>query len=147
MLATGRLSYAGYEASEPIAYDGPAIHFVTRGTAVRGGQPLVTGKHWGEDAIITSDALRDTRPAAALTYCETATVTRDDILQCLEGCEQSEAAVRRAAMALTGARPAWPEALAWPLLSRMAQRHLLQSASLQHLPCAAESWRSISTND
>jgi hypothetical protein len=68
-----RLAHAGYEAGETIAHDAPAICFVTRGTAVRGGHPIVAGEYWGEDAVISSHALRNARPALALTYCETAT--------------------------------------------------------------------------
>ena len=34
-----RLAYAGFEAGEPIAYEGPAIRFVMRGTA---GAPSAT---------------------------------------------------------------------------------------------------------
>lgn len=96
-----RLVHAGFEAREQIPYDGPAIHFVLRGTAVRGGHPIAGGQYWGDDAIISSNVLRNARPAVALTYCETATVTREDIQECLEGCEESERVIRRHAMVMT----------------------------------------------
>ena len=47
--------------------------------AVKGGKILLLGNHWGDDMIITSHSLRDTRSVTALTYMEIATLSRDDL--------------------------------------------------------------------
>jgi len=41
--------------------------------------------HWGEDIILNSPALRDRKPAAALTYCEVLTLTREELDRVLDG--------------------------------------------------------------
>lgn len=58
-----------------------------------------TGRHpfWGEDIILNAPSLRDRKPAAALTYVEVATLTREDLDVVLEAFPASQEVVRRAA--------------------------------------------------
>lgn len=64
-----KLRFRAYEAGETIHHPHPTLSIVVKGTAVRGGQPYALGQMWGEDFIVASNALRDQRPAVALTYC------------------------------------------------------------------------------
>ena len=74
-----RFKYQAYEAGEAIRHPNPTMSIVIKGTAVRGGKPYALGQLWGEDCIVTSAALRDQRPAVALTYCEICYLHREDI--------------------------------------------------------------------
>ena len=71
---------------------------VMRGVAAKGGNILTVGDHWGEDMIVSSVALRDTRHASALTYVEVGTIAREDLEELLMQFRQSERAIRQAAM-------------------------------------------------
>ena len=55
---------------------GDQFHVVNRGVVVRGFKVLTSGMVWGNDAILTSDRLRDLSPARALTFVEVSGVTR-----------------------------------------------------------------------
>eukprot|EP00966_Prymnesium_polylepis_P295922 6834585-Prymnesium_polylepis.2 len=55
------------------------ISIVMRGVAAKSGAILTYGAHWGDDCIVKTAALRDTRHASALTYVEVATLTSDDL--------------------------------------------------------------------
>jgi len=65
---------------------------------VQAGNILTLGAYWGEDVIVTSHALRDLRPASALTYVEVATLTRADLFAVLDQFEDSRTQIRQAAM-------------------------------------------------
>ena len=65
-----------WERGEQIVHPEPSLAIVVTGTAVLGGRPIAIGQCWGTDVILASDALRDTRPASALTYCEICCLTR-----------------------------------------------------------------------
>ena len=71
----------GHQLTRPplsqIAYS-ERLNIVAKGAAVKGGKILPLGAYWGEDMIVTSPALRDTRPATALTYCKLGTLSRAD---------------------------------------------------------------------
>lgn len=76
-----RLSHHGYAQGEIIDHgdEGGTLSIVTRGTAVRGGKPITLYQYWGDDMIVSSRALRDRRPASALTYVEIVCLTRDNL--------------------------------------------------------------------
>ena len=74
-----KLRFRAYEAGETIKHPQPTLSIVVKGTAVRGGKPYALGQMWGEDFIVASNALRDQRPAVALTYCEICYVTKSQI--------------------------------------------------------------------
>ena len=63
-----------------------------------GGKIIPLGAYWGEDMIITSPALRDTRPATALTYVEIGTLSKVDFEECLLNFPQSERHIRTCAL-------------------------------------------------
>ena len=69
-----RDSYATGEHIET----GDSLNVLVQGVISRGGAILLQGAHWG-DAIVGSSALRDTRDAKALAYCEIARVSREAI--------------------------------------------------------------------
>ena len=48
---------------------------VTLGVAGRGGEMLCAGQYWGEDMIVTSLSLRDTRNTTAIVYLELMSLT------------------------------------------------------------------------
>ena len=55
------------------------LNILMRGVAAKAGNILTPSSHWGDDVIVSSLALRDLRPASALTYVEVATLAREDI--------------------------------------------------------------------
>ena len=59
-----KLKHYGYEAGDYIKCSEPTLCVVTRGTAVLGGKPITMHQYWGEDVIVSSHALRDTRNAS-----------------------------------------------------------------------------------
>ena len=64
-----------------------------QGIVSRAGTFLPEGSHWG-DVIITSQLLRDTRPATAITFCEVARLSRFDILDVAKRFPDSEAILK-----------------------------------------------------
>ena len=102
-----RLQRAGYAPREKI--QGSKLNILMRGVAAKAGNiltPVSTAVGvenagnclWGEDVIITAPALRDQRPASALTYVEVATLERKDIDDVLHDFPQSRRLVQQAAM-------------------------------------------------
>ena len=73
-----RLQPVGYARGERIYYE-DRLNIVTKGAAARGGKILTLDSYWGEDMIVTSKALKDTRYSSALTYVELTTLTREDL--------------------------------------------------------------------
>ena len=71
-----------------------------RGVAAKAGYILTEGKYWGEDIIITAPALRDLRPASALSYVEVATISRTDLDEVMEQHPQDCEALRQGALLL-----------------------------------------------
>ena len=74
-----RLFYEAFERGERILHAQPTLSIVVQGTVVRGGTPFGIGQCFGEDAILTSNALRDMRLVSALTYCEICCITKEHI--------------------------------------------------------------------
>jgi uncharacterized membrane protein YgcG len=87
----------GYARAEKIYYE-ERINIVSKGAAARGGKILTIDCYWGEDMIITSHALKDTRYASALTYVELTTVSREDLEDCLVLFPNSERRIRVTAL-------------------------------------------------
>jgi len=88
-----RLARVGYAPREKIPSD--RLNILMRGVAAKAGNILTPANYakdgtrldnlctWGEDIIVTAPALRDRRPASALTFVEVATLSRaalDDVL-------------------------------------------------------------------
>jgi len=91
-----RLARTGYAPREKIS--SVQLNVLMRGVAAKAGNILTVGGHWGEDVIVTSMALRDLRPASALTYAEVATLSRSDLDEILPRFPESERFIRLAAM-------------------------------------------------
>ena len=78
-----RLQREGYAPRERLSVD--KLNILMRGVAAKGGKIMTnhndgsTLPHWGDDIILDANALRDRKPAAALTYVEVITLTRPDI--------------------------------------------------------------------
>jgi len=78
-----RLERYGFAPRERLSTD--RLNILMRGVAARAGK-IMTNQgnvedmpHWGHDIILRSNALRDRRPAAALTYVEVITLTKKDL--------------------------------------------------------------------
>jgi len=86
----------GYAPREKI----PSVKLciVMRGVAAKAGNILTVSDHWGEDMIVSSQALRDMRHASALTYVEVGTISREDIEEVLVTFPTSERSIRQSAM-------------------------------------------------
>jgi hypothetical protein len=78
----------------------PAIglNILMRGVAAKSGNILTPITTWGEDVIVTSQALRDSRTASALTFVEIAYLTRDVIYGVVSKYPMSHAIIKNAAM-------------------------------------------------
>ena len=87
----------GFARSERIYYE-PRINIVTKGAAARGGKILTLDCYWGDDMIVTSEQLKDTRYASALTYLELTTISRSDLEDCLVHFPKSERVIRVTAL-------------------------------------------------
>jgi hypothetical protein len=120
-----RLSHHGYAQGEIVNHNdqGCTLSIVTRGTAVRGGKPITLYQYWGEDMIVTSVALRDKRPAAALTYVEIVCLTRSDLLEELQHYTDSSHTIHIAAVNIAMMR-------APVLISNYLQQRQLKSNDL-----------------
>ena len=92
-----KLKPIGFARGEKIYYE-ERINIVSKGAAARGGKILTVDCYWGEDMIITSAALKDTRYASALTYVELTTVLRDDLEDSLVHFPNSERKIRVTAL-------------------------------------------------
>jgi len=78
-----RLKRFGFASREKLST--ARLNILMRGVAARAGK-IMTNQgdvenmpHWGEDLLLTSNALRDRRPAAALTYVEVITLEKRDL--------------------------------------------------------------------
>ena len=81
-LLSERLKHYGFAPGEKIMY-AERLNIISTGAAVKGGKIMLLGNYWGEDMIITSQPLRDTRPATALTYMEISVLYRRDLEEVL----------------------------------------------------------------
>ena len=95
-----KLTHHGFEATEQVLLSGPCLCIVTRGTAVKAGKPITLKQFWGEDFILSSASLRDTRPASALTYMEMVCLKREDLLESAEAFPEAAKKLRLAALHL-----------------------------------------------
>ncbi len=91
-----KIERGGYAPREKV----PALklNILMRGVAAKAGNILTYGAHWGDDIIVSSQALRDLRPASALTYVEVATLSRTDLDEVLRRFPASLQQIRQAAM-------------------------------------------------
>lgn len=79
------------------------LTIITHGMASRGGVLLSVGAFFG-DIIITSQALRDTTRAKALSYCEVARISRADMYEVLVDYPGSQHIIKQAGLRLALAR-------------------------------------------
>lgn len=70
---------------------------ITLGVAGRGGEMLCAGQYWGEDMIVTSLTLRDTRNSTAITYVEIMSLTIGQLEAAMANFPDAQAELRRAA--------------------------------------------------
>ena len=77
-----RLQRQAFAPKEQIEMD-DMLNVLTVGMATRGGTFMMPGM-WFGDVFLTSPALRDTRPATCLIYCEVARLARHDIFEVAE---------------------------------------------------------------
>lgn len=103
-LLAERLEYAGYERSEKVTHPSPTLNIVTRGTAVRAGKPITRTQYWGEDLVVTSQALRDNRPCMALTYIEIVCLSRENLYEEMNNFPESASTIHVAAMKIAMGR-------------------------------------------
>jgi len=92
-----KLQPLGFARGEKIFYS-ERLNIVTKGAAARGGKILTLDHYWGEDMIVSSKALRDTRYSSALTYVEITTLTRESLEECLLNYPKSERTIRCTAL-------------------------------------------------
>ena len=116
-----QLKPLGFARSERIYFE-PRINIVTKGAAARGGKILTLDCYWGEDMIITSNALKDTRYASALTYLELTTCSRVDLEECLIHFPRSERVIRVTALKMAMQRAG--QIIAHHLQTRMKAKQL-----------------------
>ena len=131
-----RLTHFAYEQGEPIAHYEPTLCIVTRGTAVRGGKPITLNQYWGEDMIVTSAALRDKRPGAALTYVEIVSLKRSALLECMKEWPNSRHDINIAAATIAMGRA---PCLIAEYLSKEKKTHVDLTSALQNLGRASTS--------
>merc|ERR1719230_1578335 len=93
-----------------------------KGAAARGGKILTLDCYWGEDMIVTSMSLKDTRYSSALTYLELMTLTREHLEVALVHFPQSERHIRVTALKIAMQRAG--QIIAHHLQSRQKARHL-----------------------
>ena len=103
---------------------------MTRGTAVRGGKPITLSQYWGEDMIVTSAALRDSRPGAALTYVEIVCLTRTKLFETAKDWPESRHIIHIAATTIAMMRA---PCLIANYLSREGKSHDQLNRALQSL--------------
>jgi hypothetical protein len=96
-----KLRHVGYEAGDRVKLAEPTLCIVSRGTAVLGGKPISINQFWGEDMVVTSKALRDSRIAVALTYIEIVTLSRSDLFELMESWDESAKQIRIAALQIS----------------------------------------------
>jgi len=92
-----RLYPLGFSRAEKVYYE-ERINIIAKGAAARGGRILSLDQFWGDDMIITSTALKDTRYASALTYLEITTVSRANLEEVLVNYPKSERIIRVTAL-------------------------------------------------
>ena len=125
-----KLTHEGYAQGEPIYHAEPTLSIVTRGTAVRGGKPITLSQYWGEDMIVTSAALRDSRPGAALTYVEIVCLTRTKLFETAKDWPESRHIIHIAATTIAMMRA---PCLIANYLSREGKSHDQLNRALQSL--------------
>ena len=91
-----RIGRAGYAPREKIPVG--QLNILMRGVAAKSGNIMTPVTTWGEDIIVTSLALREKKPASALTFVEIASITRTDLDEVLEDYPVSAQFIRKAAM-------------------------------------------------
>ena len=70
-----------------------ALFVVRRGVCMHGGRVLVAGSVWGEDMIVSSESLRDSRTARCLTYLEVLVLRYADLKMSIQS-EKSRSIIR-----------------------------------------------------
>ena len=115
-----KLHRSGFAPKEKVSAQ--KLNILMRGVAAKSGNILTYGQHWGEDIIVSAPALRDMRPASALTYVEVATLSRADLFEVLERFPASHQPIRQAAMRIAMRR-------AVVILSEYVRARTLKKAS------------------
>jgi len=115
-----KLTHAGYEHGDSVKLSEPTLCIVSRGTAVRGGKPIIANEFWGDDFIVSSSALRDNRTVVALTYMEIVCLTRKALLETMEGWPESAQCLR--IVSLRQAMTRAPQVIARYLQRRARER-------------------------
>mmetsp|Transcript_27828 Transcript_27828/g.75090 ORF Transcript_27828/g.75090 Transcript_27828/m.75090 type:complete len:300 (-) Transcript_27828:105-1004(-) len=82
-----KLRRVGYNARERMTAE--RISIIMRGVAAKAGSVLTFGNFWGQDSIVHSETLRDSRSATALTYVEVTTLEPADLYEVLEAYPES----------------------------------------------------------
>ena len=93
-----KLTRESYAPDEPIECEEKLV-IVTAGMAVRSGAFLGSPSTFG-DVLVNSNALRDTTPAKAVTYCEVAKLSRADLYEVLEVYPDDAKSVKQASIKL-----------------------------------------------
>ena len=93
-----KLTRHGYEAGESVVLSEASLCIVTRGTGVKGGKPITLLQFWGEDFVLSAPALRDVRPASALTYMEIVCLSRSALVESMAEFPDSAKRIRVAAL-------------------------------------------------
>eukprot|EP00753_Platysulcus_tardus_P004747 PLAT12659.1.p1 GENE.PLAT12659.1~~PLAT12659.1.p1 ORF type:complete len:850 (-),score=394.01 PLAT12659.1:54-2603(-) len=85
---------AVYAPKELIA--GDELHIVMRGVVIKDGRILATGNVWGEDMVLRTRALANTKTARALTYVDVFLLAYAELMDILERFPLERAHIRRA---------------------------------------------------
>lgn len=126
-----RRAYAPREEVDAVCH----LNILTMGLATRGGSMLSAGAHFG-DIILTSVALRDTRPARTLLYCEVARLNRDDLYITTQMHPEAHAIIRQASIKLALNRAMI--ILSLNVRKRNEKLETLEVAASKRLPAIAE---------
>ena len=94
-----RLAYSPHEEIKT----NNQLNVLTVGMATRGTSMIQAGASFG-DIILSSLALRDTTPARTMIYCEAGSITRDNLLEALEGHPEAQSVIHQASIKLALSR-------------------------------------------
>jgi hypothetical protein len=93
-----KLRREAFAKHEPMTGDDELV-ILTHGIASRSGAFLSEGSTWG-DIILTQLSLRDTTEVRALSYCETAKLSRNNLFEVLHHFPASRKSIQQAALLL-----------------------------------------------
>eukprot|EP00966_Prymnesium_polylepis_P111540 2580090-Prymnesium_polylepis.2 len=99
------------------------ISIIMRGVAAKAGSVLTFGNFWGQDSIVHSETLRDSRSATALTYVEVTTLEPADLYEVLEAYPESCRLLQVSAMKIAMQKVCCPFGRLCNELRTLIQRH------------------------